>query len=86
MKQLRRLVRLGSVQRPSKPSKTIVSNTEVGGDKTPNGQAAWKNKSKSNNKTSMEFTGAVKSDSVLFQKVEILGIACCEKEESPLML
>ena len=54
---------------PSKPSKTMVSTTEVGGDKTPNGQVAWKNKPKSDKKKPMEFTGGIKVDRVLYQKV-----------------
>ena len=45
----------------------MVSITEVDGDK-PNRQAAWKNKPKSKNKN-LNFTGATKSDSVLFQKI-----------------
>ena len=50
----------------------MVSNTEVDGDKTPNRQAAWKNKPKSENKN-LNFAGTAKSDSVLFQKIITSG-------------
>ena len=49
----------------------MVSTTEVDGDK-PNIQATWKNKRKSENKN-LNFAGAAKSDSVLYQKVITSG-------------
>ena len=59
------------LKQPSKPSKLMVSTTEVDGNK-PNRQAAWKNKPKLENKN-LNFAGAAKSDSVLYQKVITSG-------------
>ena len=50
----------------------MVSTTEVGGDNKSNRPANWKNKPKSENQFS-KFTGAAKSDSVLYQKVITSG-------------
>ena len=50
----------------------MVSTTEVDGGKAPNRQATWKNKPKSKNKN-LNFAGAAKSDSVLYQRVITSG-------------
>ena len=50
----------------------MVSTTAVGCDNKPNRQTNYKNKSKSKNKH-LDFTGAEKSDSVLYQKVITSG-------------
>ena len=55
----------------SKPSKLIVSTTEVDGNKA-NRQVAWKNKPKSKN-NNLNFAGVAKLDSGLYQKVVTSG-------------
>ena len=51
----------------------MVSSTEVGGDNTPNSQAAKKNQPRPNNKKSNGFKGDAKTESALNGKVIISG-------------
>ena len=48
----------------------MVSATEVGGNKTPNSKANWKNKPNKSENQFSKFAGAAQqSDNVLYQKV-----------------
>ena len=64
------------INTPSKPSKTMVSTTEVAGrgGNTRNSPAAKKNQPKPNNKKTVGFKGDAKVESVLHAKKLPVGL------------